>query len=121
MSPFRSRLKTPEEVELDRKRGELAGLQGHLAERERFFSVFKAEIRRFELLYEEALGARIAQLEDLEWQLEGLLDGDRGAVALEPSDDEQEFTRFQHYTDLLDEDEEPEPDAPRQSLKHLYR
>ncbi|HEY4744953.1 MAG TPA: J domain-containing protein, partial [Desulfuromonadaceae bacterium] len=123
MSAFHSRLKTPEEVELERKRHELAQVQGQLAEREEFFAAFRADIRRFEQRYEEMLGVRIAQLEDLEWQLDGLLGGDRSGdgEASEPVEDEDEFARFQHYTDLLDDEEEPEPDAPRQSLKHLYR
>ena len=121
MSASRTRLKSPEAVELDRKRGELAQLQGQLAERERSFSALKAEIRIFEQVYEEVLGTRIAQLEDLEWQLDGLLGGDRGSDAPEPSADEEDLAHFPHYTDLLDDDDEAEPDAPRPSLKHLYR
>lgn len=121
MSTYRTRLKNPEEIELDRKRNELTHLQGQLVEREQFFSAFKGEIRNFEQVYEEVLGARITQLEDLEWQLNGLL-GTNPDVEVTDSDDTNEtFTHFQHSTDLLDDDAELEPDTPRQSLKHLYR
>jgi len=124
MSPSRTRLKTPEEVELDRKRGDLAALQQQLAERERSFSAFRDEIRLFEQVYEEILGARIAQLEDLEWQLDGLLGGDCAVEEVDGAatdDTNDTFSHFQNYTDLLDDDAGEEPDAPSKSLKHLYR
>jgi hypothetical protein len=121
VSPSRTRLKTPEEVELDRKRSDLAALQQQFAEREQFFAAFRDEIRSFEQVYEEILGARIAQLEDLEWQLDGLLGGDHSVAAADSADTNDTFSHFQHYTDLLDDEAEQEPDAPSKSLKHLYR
>ena len=121
MSPFHNRLKTPEEIELDRKRSELERLQGQFAEQERIFSALKNEIRMFEQVYEEVLGARIAELEDLEWQLNGLLGEAPLPEEAEPSGYNGAFTHFQHRTDLLDDDAEVVEDLPRKTLKNLYR
>ncbi|MFA7059976.1 MAG: hypothetical protein WC156_04070 [Pedobacter sp.] len=116
MSPFRNRLKTPEEIELDRKRSELASVQSRFAEREREFTVFKAEIRIFEHVYEEILGTRIAELEEFEWQLNGLL-GAQDVTTVTGASEHDEAFGFPHYrTDLLDDD-----DLPQKSLKNLYR
>ena len=41
--------------------------------REQDYSRLKSEIRMFEQVYEDILGARIEVLEELEWQLKGLL------------------------------------------------
>lgn len=121
MTPFGNRLKTPEEIELDRKRIELARLQERLAERERSLFALKAEIRMFEQVYEEVLGARISELEDLEWQLNGLLGVEPVSAEHDSSPCDEAFTHFHHRTDLLDDDAEQTQDVPRKSLKNLYR
>ncbi|OGR30575.1 MAG: hypothetical protein A2X83_06795 [Desulfuromonadales bacterium GWD2_54_10] len=121
MSPFRNRLKTPEEIELDRKRRELAYAQGQLAEKERVFSVFKAEIRMFEQVYEEILGTRIAELEELEWQLNGLLGKQDVATVTGAAERDDSLAFSQHHTDLLDDDAEPALDVHHKSLKNIYR
>lgn len=121
MTAFRSRLKTPEEIELDRKRGELARLQERLVERERSLSALKSEIRTFEQVYEEILGARISELEDLEWQLNGLLEVEPAAARPDSSSCDEAFSHLRHCTDLLDEDDESAQEVPRKSLKSLYR
>ena len=121
MSPYRNRLKSPEEVELERKRAELARLQERLAEREQFYSAFRGEIREFELLYDEVLGSRITVLDDLEWQLDGLLGKsapEKVTVQQHKWDADQSF---KHYSDLLDEATGPEPDIYGKNLKNLYR
>ena len=59
MTPFRNRLKTPEEIELEQKYQQLAQVKGELVQREQAFNSFKAEIRLFEQVYEVVLGARI--------------------------------------------------------------
>ncbi len=122
MSPFHNRLKTPEEIELDHKRSELAQIQEQLVEREQVFNNLKAEIRMFEQVYEEILGVRITELEELEWQLNGLL-GKSDVIpdATNPSGDAASFAYSHFRTDLLDDDDEPVSDAPRRSLKSLYR
>jgi len=121
MGPYHNRLKTPEEIELLKKREELSRLQRDLAELEQSYGLLKTDIRQFEQRYEEVLGARIRALEDLEWQLKGLLDNDGidGEAASISSD--ETIINFHHRTDLLDEDDTPVPDEPRKSLKILYR
>lgn len=119
MSPFQSRLKTPEEIELEHKYQKLSMLKVDLVQREQAYSDLKSEIRMFEQVYEEILGARIEALEGLEWQLQGLL----GEAATEPKAEslkqESYFSHFQHTTDLLDDDYQL--DTSNLSIKSLYR
>lgn len=123
MSPFRNRIKTPEEIELEHKRTELDALQGDLDRREQAFNQLRTEIRVFEQVYEEILGARISALEDLEWQIKGLLDSEEiePVPQAEQQEKEQHYSHFQHTTDLLDDDDVSPPDTSRLSLKSLYR
>lgn len=122
MSAFHSRLKTPEELELDQKRRELARIQAELAEQERVFAHLKSEIRLFEQVYEDMLGSRIAELEDLEWQLNGLLGEGAGAEipASEAAEPGSSFA-FHHTTDLLDDELDVAPAPVNMTLKSLYR
>lgn len=120
MTPFKNRLKTPEEIELEHKYQLLAQVKADLQAREQDYSRLKTEIRTFEQVYEDVLGIRIETLEELEWQLKGLLgetatDGASDSLKQSPS-----YTHFQHTTDLLDDDEAPQ-DAANLSLKSLYR
>lgn len=120
MTPFKNRLKTPEEIELEHKYQQLVQVKADLQRREQDYSRLKSEIRMFEQVYEDMLGARIETLEDLEWQLKGLLDG---ATAESPTEAEKlppSYTHFQHTTDLLDDDEAVQ-DTANLSLKSLYR
>jgi len=123
VSPFRNQLKTPEEVELEKKRAELSGLKEQCAARESAFSALKADIRMFEQVYEGVLGARIAILEDLEWQLNGLLDDGDAAESVASPASSDAFAYFHHRTDLLDDenDVDPDPGSPPKNLKSLYR
>ncbi|MHB8057641.1 MAG: hypothetical protein ACYDHC_07080 [Desulfuromonadaceae bacterium] len=120
MTPFKNRLKTPEEIELEHKYQQLARVKAELQQREQDCSRLKSEIRVFEQVYEDVLGGRIQALEDLEWQLNGLL----GEAAIEKSAETLKQTQsnphFHHSTDLLD-DEEGHQDAANLSLKSLYR
>jgi hypothetical protein len=119
--PFRNRLKTPEEVELDRKQRELKRHQIELGDWERMFTNIKAKIRTFEHLYEDTVGGRITVLEELEWQLNGILGAEKTSPRQEPLSDEQMFNHFHHTTDLLDEEDESTPDTSSMSIKSLYR
>lgn len=121
MPPYRNRLKTPEEIELAKKRDELTRFQWHLSELEQTCADIKAEIRRFEQNYETILAARISTLEDLEWQLKGLLGNDENIHDVDTSAYEESIAHFHRRTDLLDEDELPLNDEPQKSLKSLYR
>ena len=118
MTPFRNRLKTPEEIELDHKHRHLSRLKSKLQQREMDYRRLKGEIRLFEQIYQEILGVRISELEDLELQLKGLLSTDQGAP-IEPATQSSVFTHFDHTTDLLDD--EPLPGSADLSLKSLYR
>jgi hypothetical protein len=123
MSPFHNQLKTPEEIELEKKRTELVRLKEQCAARETAFSRLKAEIRLFEQVYEGVLGARIALLEDLEWQLNGLREEiDTTETVASPANSDA-FAYFHHRTDLLDDDTDcnPDPTSPPRNLKSLYR
>lgn len=120
MTPFKSRLKTPEEIELEHKYQLLAQVKSDLKLRERDYSRLRSEIRVFEQVYEDILGIRIQTLEDLEWQLKGLLGETVAAASSESLNQSPSYTHFQHTTDLLDDDEAPQ-DAANLSLKSLYR
>lgn len=120
MTPFKNSLKTPEEIELERKYQRLSQLKGELQRREQDYNSLKSEIRLFEQVYEEVLGVRIEALEELEWQLKGLLGEATAENGRAPSDQAHAYTHFQHTTDLLDDDDVPQ-DAANLSLKSLYR
>jgi hypothetical protein len=120
MTPFKNHLKTPEEVELEHKYQQLAKVKAELQRREHDYSALKSEIRSFEQVYEDVLGSRIQALEDLEWQLKGLLGEATTISSTEPLKQSPSYSHFQHTTDLLDDDEAP-PDAANLSLKSLYR
>lgn len=120
MSPFQNRLKTPEEIELEHKYQKLASLKGELLQYEHVYNVLKSEIRMFEQVYEDILGARIQVLEDMEWQLQGFLGESSAGFKAESLQQEQQFSHFQHKTDLLDEDDY-QFDTSNLSIKSLYR
>jgi Leucine-rich repeat (LRR) protein len=120
MPPFRNQLKTPEEVELELKRGTLAQCKQELVLWQQRYSSLKSEIREFEQNYEKVLGSRISELEDLEWQLNGLLGKDELGNVQDCGTSEEVQSQFPHKTDLLDE-EEPILDLQFKSLKSVYR
>ena len=120
MTPFKNRLKTPEEVELEHKYQQLVQVKADLQRREQDYSRLKAQIRMFEQVYEDILGVRIQTLEDLEWQLKGLLGETKVENSTEPLNQSPSYTHFQHTTDLLDDEEAPQ-DVANLSLKSLYR
>lgn len=120
MTPYRNRLKTPEEIELDLKREKLAESQQDLEQWQKRYKDLRDEIRQFEYSYEQVLGNRISELEDLEWQLNGLLGKGEPARPNEFHSTEETKPQYPHKTDLLDE-EEPSLDFQIKSLKSIYR
>lgn len=116
-------MKSPEEIELAKKRQELADLLEEQSRCEKKLAGIKAEIRSFERAYEQVLGARISELEQLEWQISGLLG----------SDHDEEHHKYYHTTHdvagrplgtttrLLDDDPDTTPILEEKSLKALYR
>jgi hypothetical protein len=113
---------SPEEIELAKKRQELADLLETQSKRERELASIKAEIRTFERSYEQFLGGRISELEQLEWQISGYL-GNQDAREYQKYFHASEgiFNTHIHKTSLLDDDPETSPDLEEKSLKTLYR
>ena len=117
-------MKSPEEIELAKKRRELEDLLEEQTRIERELAAIKSEIRIFEHTYEQMLGGRIAELEQLEWQISGLLG---------TGESEEEHQKYFHTTEhdtstaafarttLLDDDPETTPIFEEKSLKALYR
>ena len=62
MTPFKNRLKTPEEIELEHKYQQLVQVKADLQRREQEYNRLKSEIRMFEQVYEDILGVRIQTL-----------------------------------------------------------
>ena len=120
MTPFKNRLKTPEEVELEHKYQQFARVKAELQRREQDYGHLKSEIRIFEQVYEDVLGARIQNLEDLEWELKGLLGESAVESSTESLKQTPSYSHFHHTTDLLDDDEAPQ-EVANLSLKSLYR
>ncbi|HPX61075.1 MAG TPA: hypothetical protein PLN25_04815 [Deltaproteobacteria bacterium] len=121
MTPYRNRLKTPEEVELDLKREKLAQCREELGLWKQAFNNLRSEIREFEARYQQVLGNRISELEDLEWQLNGLLGKDEIEREATSAAREEQDRHFDHKTDLLDDDEDAAVQTRRGTLKGLYR
>ncbi len=121
MTPFKNRLKTPEEIELEQKYHQLTLVKAKLQQKELEYGTLKSEIRQFEQLYEDVLGVRIDVLEELEWQLKGLLGETTVENSAESPDQPFPYIHFHHTTDLLDEDELPHQNAVNLTLKSLYR
>lgn len=117
-------MKSPEKIELAKKRSELADLLEKQSLIERELAAIKAEIRVFERSYEQMLGGRISELEQLEWQISGLTGNGE-------SDEEhhkyfyttEQETTASHFsrTTLLDDNPETTTIFEEKSLKALYR
>ena len=73
MSTDLVRLLTPEERELARKQAELAALEARLAERELEFATLQAELGSFERRYLAIVGARYADLDEIEARIAEIL------------------------------------------------
>ncbi len=117
-------MKSPEEIELAKKRQELAGLLEDQARAERDLAAVKAEIRLFERTYEQMLGARITELEQLEWQISGLLGdtaGEEHHKYYHTADNGSAARPIGSATSLLDDDPDTTPMVEEKSLKALYR
>lgn len=117
-------MKSPEEIELAKKRHELADLLEEQSLIERELAAIKAEIRVFEHAYAEMLGSRIAELEELEWQISGLLgtgeneeEHHKYFYTSEHESTTASFTR----TTLLDDNPDTTTILEEKSLKALYR
>lgn len=61
--------RTPEEEELKKKRSALATLEAELGQRELDFTTLQVELRGFEARYLRIVGARYAELDEVEAQI----------------------------------------------------
>lgn len=69
MSKSSNHVVTPEERELDKKRVELAALEGELGERELELATLQNELRAFEARYLRMVGALYAELDEIQAQI----------------------------------------------------
>jgi len=117
-------MKSPEELELAKKRHELADLLEEQSLIERELSAIKAEIRVFERSYEQMLGDRISELEQLEWEISGLLgtsESDEEHHKYFYTNEQESATPSFTRTTLLDDDPDTTTIFEEKSLKSLYR
>lgn len=69
MAGRRAQIVPPEVRELEKKKAELASLEARLAERELDLATLQAELRSFEGTYLRIVGARLAELDEIEAQI----------------------------------------------------
>jgi len=118
------RHKTPEELELERKKLELAAIENELAERELDLSTLEAELSAFERRYLRTVGVRYAELDDLEAQIAEVM------ARLNPRDtrahEQASHARAQAHESAqaarsAKESKQPDTFKPPEDLKKLYR
>lgn len=117
-------MKSPEAIELAKKRQELAGLLEEQSRCELDLATIKSEIRIFERAYEQVLGARITELEQLEWQISGFLGSDAGEEHhkyYHAADNGSSSRPIGATTSLLDDDPDTTSVTEEKSTKALYR
>ena len=120
ISGFRS----PEEEELQRKRGELESLLSELAEAELGLATLRSELVSFERRYMEVVGSLYAELDTLEVQIAGSIARSHPTDPTARQKAESAWSRAQESAEAMgDVDREHSvPDfAPTEELKALYR
>src|SRR5437867_3121215 len=68
-----ARRRTPEELELEKKKAELGELESQLSQRELELATLQAELHAFERRYLRIVGVRYAELDEIEAQIAELL------------------------------------------------
>ena len=116
--------RTPEERELEKKRSELATLEGELAQCELELTTLQSELYAFEARYLRVVGTHYAELDELEAQIA------EAQARLSPKDDELQEQASQTRTQAQesartvgDRPESGQPDKfqPSEHLKKVYR
>jgi hypothetical protein len=115
---------SPEAKELQKKKVELASLEARLAERELDLATLQAELHRFEGTYLRIVGARLAELDEIEAQIA------EAGSRKKPGDPEaherasQARAQAQESARAVESEQQAgkrEPFAPSETLKRLYR
>ncbi len=120
-----TRKKTPEELELENKERELAGLEEMTSERELELATIQAELQRFELKYLTEIGVLVTELDGLNATI-----AEKSAAA-KPDDPvaqaeaaearEQADESYKATESVVPEETAPEPFEPTADLKKLFR
>jgi len=112
----------PEDEELGRKRQELASLQSELADRELYIATLRAELAAFERRYLRIVGARYAELDEINAQI-----AERISQRCERDQQAQSVARQaraqanESRATVEADASEPITALPSQELKSLYR
>jgi hypothetical protein len=117
-------LKTPEQEELDRKLGELAGVESELAQRELDLATLAAELQALERLYVRVVGVKYAELDKVlaAIQIATMRRSPGDSAAKRRAEDAQERARqSEHATAGVVGPADRERFQPSDELKRLYR
>jgi hypothetical protein len=115
-----ARTKPPEERELEKKKAELAVLEGELIQRELDLATLRAELSDFERRYLQTVGVLYAELDEIEAQIA------EAQARRKPSDSEAQErshharARAQESSETARDTSAPKP-KPTESLKRLFR
>lgn len=115
---------TPEESELAKKRAELAPLEAILAQREVELATLQAELRDFEALYLRIVGARYAELDDIEAQIaevQAKLSPTAGSATARAEDARRQAAESAAAVESASSEEELGKTPPSETLKKLRR
>ncbi|MBU2623648.1 MAG: molecular chaperone DnaJ [Proteobacteria bacterium] len=118
-----TRSKTPEEQEFSRKLSELDELETELAQRELDLATFQAELHTFETRYLRTVGARYAELDEIQAQIA------EAETQIKPKDKKIQEQAAQARAKAkesaqaawITEEPREEKFKPSESLKKLYR
>ncbi len=124
MSQDVTRRLSPEEKELEKKRLELAELEGQLVQRELELATLRAELGAFERRYLQTVGVRYAELDKIEAQIAELLaqQSPQDANAWEHATQARtQADESYHATRDAIESKEKTDFKPTNALKRLYR
>lgn len=97
--------RTPEEQELEKKRSELATLEGELAQRELELTTLESKLYAFEARYLRVVGIHYAELDELEAQIA------EAQARLSPKDDELQGQASQARLQAILHEWETSPEA----------
>ena len=119
-----TRMQTPEEAELARKKAELASLEAELVQRELALTTIQIELNTFERRYLSIVGVRYAELDEIEAQIAEVLADlnpnsenmrERAATARTQAQETAQAAgsvkEAKHHTKFI----------PSETLKNLYR